>query len=79
MSVSEASKVFKICREELNKCFHRGLKYQLVGTRKKVCTKWWVDYLESENNNIPVVTKTKNKKTGSFKIDKAKQKSIYSI
>lgn len=79
MSISEASKAFKICREELMKCFHRGLKYQAVGTRKKVCLKWWIDYLESESNNIPKVTRITSKKTGSFKMDKSTKKSIYSI
>jgi len=79
MSISEASKSFKICREELIKCFHRGLKYQSVGTRKKVCTKWWIDYLEREDNKSITVKRTINNKSGAFKMDKATHKSIYSI
>lgn len=79
MSISEATKAFKICREELMKCFHRGLKYQSVGTRKKVCLKWWIDYLETENKNVPKVTRIANTKSGSFKINEATKKSIYSI
>ena len=77
MSISEACKTFNICREEFVKCFHKGLKYKLVGTRKKVCLKWWVDYIESEKHSAPVVRKS-IKKRGPFKLDKAKQKLIYS-
>ncbi len=79
MSITEASKAFKICREELTKCFHRGLKYQKVGTRKKVCWQWWIDYMESENNNQPKSKPKKSKKSGMFKMDKSTRESIYSL
>lgn len=79
MSISEASKAFKICREELIKCFHKGLKYKAVGTRKKVCLKWWIDYLENENNLSTRTFKPSNKNSGSFKMSKSVKDSIYSI
>lgn len=79
MSISEASKEFQICREELMKCFHKGLKYQEVGTRKKVCLKWWIDYLESEPKRSKVFNRTPKVNNGSFKMDRATQNKIYSI
>lgn len=79
MSISEASKAFKICREELMKCFHKGLKYKAVGTRKKVCLKWWIDYLESESSKTYITERPTNNKTGSFKMSKKIKETIYSI
>jgi hypothetical protein len=80
MSISEASKAFQICREELEKCFHRGLKYKKIGSRKKVCFKWWIDYLEAETEYRTVTQRrTETKTSGAFKMDRATRNSIYSI
>jgi hypothetical protein len=79
MSIPEACKAFNICREELNKCFFNGLNYQRVGTRKKVCFKWWVDYLENSISENPKVYRTVKNESGTFKMDVARYKSIYTI
>jgi hypothetical protein len=79
LSIPEAQEKFKISRKELNLCFQRGLKFQRVGTRKKVCLRWWIDYLESDSKNRQLHSSVRTKKRGHFKMDSKTKQSIYSI